>query len=130
MSRRASPYRIGDLVHHDSGQIGRVVWSLPRKSDGQTFVMVQITDGPREGQRVWPWGWVPQLDWPGGTVPSQCGDCQRPFKATTAGLNAEIWCRTCAAEHDRADDQRAADTKDTWRDVRWKREDRGRGFHR
>ena len=124
------PCRLGDLVRDWTEQItGRVVWSLPRRSDGQRFLMVQILDGARHGQRVWPDGWLPLLDWPpDGDVWETCGDCHRHYRTTVDLQTRSPWCRTCAAEHQADEDRRRADAGETWRDVRWKREDRGRSF--
>ena len=89
---QAPRFVLGDEVT-DGTDTGVIVWSYPRKSDGQKFHMVKVLTGGRKGQHIWPNGWSAMLDHDGATPFNasryRCEQCSRPF------LGFDAQCRQC-----------------------------------
>lgn len=88
------PFQPGDEVARGAER-GKVI-QLRNRQTRETFLMVQVTEGPKKGTREYPrFGWTPLIHWsPDGPV-ERCVDCERLFHRTNFG-SKELWCRTCA----------------------------------
>ncbi len=62
-------YAIGTVI------TGRVI-ELKRRSDGAPFLMVDITSGPKQGERDWPSSWQLGV----GSHQATCERCRRAFR--------------------------------------------------
>jgi hypothetical protein len=74
---------------------GRVV-ELKRRADGAPFLMVQITSGPKQGERTWP-----DATWIVGVGPheSTCRKCERRFRHQDG--EDDFFCQWCNQEDER-----------------------------
>ena len=86
------------------GKVTGKVIELKRRSDGKPFLMIQILDGPRRGERSWPSeGWTLGI----GPHEAVCSSCNRRFKFHT-GEDA-FFCTRCGGEDVREAHQRSQD---------------------
>lgn len=87
----------GDLV--SCGDLVGVVVILHRRRDNAAFLMVEISSGPRKGERHWPN--TPPWQLGAGPDESVCGECERRYRRRTD--EDPIFCVRCRRdEHERA----------------------------
>jgi hypothetical protein len=95
----------------DGQRTGRVVWSFPRKLDGQRFLMVALTAPGVIGAREWATDkWRPLLDWQDTGLTMRCKECEREFRPALDehGLK-RVFCRTCDRLLKEAEEQHGRD---------------------